>query len=67
VLRGFTRIIVLNGFEDEDRILEALEAGALGYVSKIADSEEIIIAIFQVYSFRPHYCCSYIQRKMSYM
>jgi len=53
--RGFRRIIVLTGFEDEDRIVEALEAGALGYVSKIADLEEIVIAIHQVYKFRPHY------------
>jgi DNA-binding NarL/FixJ family response regulator len=53
--RGFTRIIVLTGFEEEDRILEALEAGAMGYVSKIADLDEIIRAIMQVHRFRPHF------------
>jgi DNA-binding NarL/FixJ family response regulator len=52
--RGFNRIVILTGFEDEDHILEALESGALGYVSKTADREEIIEAIMQVYKFRPH-------------
>jgi len=52
--RGFERIIVLTGFDDEDLIIEALEAGALGYVAKIAEREEIITAILQVYRFRPH-------------
>ena len=51
---GFERIIVITGFEEEDRILEALESGALGYVAKIAEREEIIAAILQVYKFRPH-------------
>jgi DNA-binding NarL/FixJ family response regulator len=55
VALGFQRIVVLTGFEDEDRILEALESGALGYVTKIADKEEIIRAILQVYRFQP-YC-----------
>lgn len=52
---GFNRIIVLTGFEEEDMIVEALEAGALGYVAKIAEPEEIIDAILQVYKFRSHY------------
>jgi DNA-binding NarL/FixJ family response regulator len=52
--RGFNRIIVVTGFEEEESILEALEAGALGYVAKIADSGEIITAILQVYRYRPH-------------
>ena len=52
--RGFERIIVLTGFDDEDLIVEALEAGALGYVTKIAEREEIMTAILQVYQFRPH-------------
>ena len=54
VARGFNRIVILTGLEDEDHILEALESGALGYVSKTADREEIIEAILQVYRFRPH-------------
>lgn len=53
--RRFKRIVVLTGFEEEVLIVEALEAGALGYVSKIADSEEIILAILEVFYFRP-YC-----------
>ena len=54
VAHGFNRIVILTGFENEDHILEALESGALGYVSKIAEREEIITAIMQVYQFRPH-------------
>lgn len=54
VALGFGRIVVVTGFEEEDRILEALESGALGYVAKIAEREEIITAILQVYKFRPH-------------
>lgn len=54
VVRGFSRIIVITGFEEEDMILEALESGALGYVAKIAEREEIITAIQAVYKFRPH-------------
>jgi len=53
--RGLERIIALTGFDDEDLIIEALEAGALGYVAKIAEREEIITAILQMYQFRP-YC-----------
>jgi DNA-binding NarL/FixJ family response regulator len=55
IAQRFKRIIVLTGFEEEDRILEALEAGAMGYVSKMADLEEIIRAIMQVYNFRSHF------------
>jgi len=52
--RGFKRIIVLTGFEDQDLIIEALEAG-VGYVAKIAEREEIITAILEVFRLRPHF------------
>lgn len=54
VARGFLRIVVLTGLEEEVLIVEALESGALGYVAKNADAEEIIEAILQVYRYRPH-------------
>lgn len=52
---GFVRIIAVSSFEDEDLIVEALEAGALGYVRKNADRDEIVEAVKQVFQFRPHY------------
>jgi DNA-binding NarL/FixJ family response regulator len=36
------RVVVLTTFSDRDRILGALDAGALGYLLKDADPEEII-------------------------
>lgn len=38
-------VIVLTTFSDRDRILDSLEAGAIGYVLKDADPDELIIAI----------------------
>lgn len=52
---GIVRIIAVSSFEDEDIIVEALEAGAMGYVRKNANREEIIEAIKDVSRFRPHY------------
>jgi len=53
--KKFQRIIAVSSFEDEDLIVEALEAGAMGYVRKNADRREIIEAVKQVFRFRPHY------------
>jgi DNA-binding NarL/FixJ family response regulator len=40
-----TRVVVLTSFADRDRILGALDAGAVGYVLKDADPEELQKAI----------------------
>jgi DNA-binding NarL/FixJ family response regulator len=40
-----TRVIVFTSFSDRDRILEALDAGAIGYLLKDAEPEEIHAAI----------------------
>src|SRR3954452_772573 len=37
-----TRVVVLTSFSDRERILEALEAGAVGYLLKDADPEELL-------------------------
>jgi DNA-binding NarL/FixJ family response regulator len=37
-----TRVVVLTTFSDRDRILRALDAGALGYLLKDADPDEIL-------------------------
>jgi DNA-binding NarL/FixJ family response regulator len=50
------RIIVLSAHGREEPILKMLEAGALGYVLKSAEAEEISEAIRTVYSYKPYFC-----------
>jgi DNA-binding NarL/FixJ family response regulator len=40
-----TRIVVLTSFSDRERILDALDAGAIGYLLKDAEPEELIQGI----------------------
>ena len=40
-----TRIVVLTSFGDESRILDALNAGALGYLLKHTDPDDLIEAV----------------------
>jgi DNA-binding NarL/FixJ family response regulator len=40
--RPETRIVVLTSFSDRQRILDALDAGAVGYLLKDAEPEEIV-------------------------
>lgn len=55
---GFTRNIALSTFDSEHLIVEALEAGAIGYILKNAQKGEIIEAIKTIYSYYPYYCKS---------
>ncbi|MEO8172831.1 MAG: response regulator transcription factor [Sediminibacterium sp.] len=50
------RIIVLSAHGKEEPILKMLEAGALGYVLKSAEAEEISEAIRTVYNHKPYFC-----------
>lgn len=50
------KIIALSMFEEEDLIVEMLEAGAKGYLLKNADKKEILEAIFTVYDGDIYYC-----------
>ncbi|MEO7530147.1 MAG: response regulator transcription factor [Sediminibacterium sp.] len=50
------RIIVLSAYGKEEPILKMLEAGALGYVLKSADTDEISEAIRTVYNHKPYFC-----------
>lgn len=52
------RIIALSMFDEEDQIVEMLEAGAKGYLLKNADKQEILDAISSVYEDRVYYCKS---------
>jgi DNA-binding NarL/FixJ family response regulator len=49
-------IIALTMFDEEDLIIDMLEAGAKGYLLKNADKNEIVEAIKSVYQQQPYYC-----------
>ncbi len=43
------RVLMLTGYTDDDRVLEALRAGAYGYVVKRSDVKELLLAIQAVH------------------
>jgi len=49
-------VIALSMFDDEELILEMLEAGALGYLLKNSDKFEITDAVESVHDGKPYYC-----------
>mgnify|MGYP001600927623 FL=1 len=49
-------VIALSMFDDDDLIIDMLEAGAKGYLIKNAHKSEIIEAVKTVYNERPYYC-----------
>ena len=50
------KIIALSMFDEENLIIEMLEAGAKGYLLKNADKQEILDAIFTVFKGNTYYC-----------
>lgn len=56
------RIVVLSAFGKEEPILKMLEAGALGYILKTSDTEEIADAINSVYKYKPYFCKEVTQK-----
>lgn len=50
------RIIALSMFDEENLIVDMLEAGARGYLLKNADKQEILEAISTVYENNTYYC-----------
>jgi DNA-binding NarL/FixJ family response regulator len=50
------KIIALSMFDEENMIVDMLEAGAKGYLLKNADKQEILDAIHSVYEEKPYYC-----------
>ena len=44
-----TRVVMLSGFVDEDQLLDALRAGASGYLIKKSDVSELVLAIQTVH------------------
>ena len=49
-----TRVLVLTTYPDEDAIFRALQAGALGYLTKDASAEQIESAIHAVHAGQTH-------------
>jgi DNA-binding NarL/FixJ family response regulator len=49
-------IIALSMFDEENLIVDMLEAGAKGYLLKNVHKEEIITAVKSVYMDKPYYC-----------
>jgi len=47
------RILVLTSFADDDKVLPAIKAGALGYILKVSAPQELIQAIRDVYHGEP--------------
>lgn len=45
-----TRILVLSSFDDEERVLKAIQAGAAGYLLKDSTPDELVVAIREVAS-----------------
>ena len=50
------KIIALSMFDEENLIVDMLEAGAKGYLLKNADKQEILDAINNVYEDKTYYC-----------
>lgn len=51
-----TRVIALSMFDDDEQIIDMLEASAKGYLLKNARKQEIIDAVNAVYSDGNYYC-----------
>jgi DNA-binding NarL/FixJ family response regulator len=41
-VRPETRVVVLTSFADHERVMEALDSGAIGYILKEAESDELL-------------------------
>jgi len=56
------RVIIFSAYGREEAILQTLEAGALGYLLKTAESAEISEAISTVYHNKPYFCREITER-----
>lgn len=59
-----TKVLVLTGFAEDDRVLAAMRAGASGYLLKRSDAKELLLAI-QVVHLGNQYFSSAISRGRS--
>ncbi|SFQ31110.1 response regulator transcription factor [Parafilimonas terrae] len=51
-----TRSLILSTYNSNQLIVDAMEAGALGYITKNSDDEEIVDAVRCVYGYQHYYC-----------
>ena len=51
-----SRVIALSAYIKDDLILQMLESGAMGYLVKSADADEIKEAIETVFNRKPYFC-----------
>ncbi len=51
-----SRILILSVHASEQHITKMVDAGALGYVLKSSDAEEILEAIHTLYQHKPYFC-----------
>jgi len=51
-----SRVIALSAYTKDDLILQMLESGAMGYLVKSADADEIKDAIETVFNRKPYFC-----------
>jgi two-component system, NarL family, response regulator LiaR len=61
------RVLVLTSFTDDEKVCNAVEAGALGYVLKEAPAEELLQAIRDVHEGKSHLNPALTLRLMRYM
>ncbi|HKS92238.1 MAG TPA: response regulator transcription factor [Tepidiformaceae bacterium] len=50
-----SRVVMLSGFVDEDQLIDALRAGASGYLLKTSDIAELVLAIQTVHRGNTYY------------
>ena len=53
-----TRVLILSGYEEDEQIIEALRAGASGYLVKESDISELLLAIQSVSRGNTFFCSS---------
>lgn len=58
-----TRVLILSGYEEEEQILEALRAGASGYLIKESDIGELLLAIQSVSRGNTYFSSSLSERE----
>ena len=60
-----TRVLMLSSFDDDERVLPALRAGAAGYLLKHSEPEELVEAIRTVHRGEPVLCREATERVLA--
>lgn len=62
---GSIRILVLSSFDDNERVMQSIQAGAAGYILKDSDPDELIEAIRSIYRNKPFVQSEILAKLMS--